>query len=297
MRIGPTVCIVAATRWLRGLAAPLALAAALGLWAPAATAQEPATGGAQAAAAPPASFADKFFIARKTDPRSKEKSVEVLGSLIIWFLLGLSVVSIGLIGNSAMANRRAAIVPSQLIDEVRRLLSAGRYRELMELARGDESFFGQVLQAALEEANHGFAATIRRLQQTSHELTTLRFRRVELLNVIGQVSPMIGLFGTVYGMILAFQAIVAAGGNADPIQLAGGISTALTTTFWGLVVAIPALAGYAIIRNKIDELTTEATLAAEELLNQFRPKVPESGARKKRPVGDSLTPDPQDSPP
>jgi biopolymer transport protein ExbB len=83
---------------------------------------------------------------------------------------------------------------------------------------------------------------------------------------------MIGLFGTVYGMILAFQSIVVAGGNADPVLLAGGISTALTTTFWGLVVAIPALAGYGIIRNKIDELTTEATLTAQELVNQFRPK-------------------------
>ena len=83
---------------------------------------------------------------------------------------------------------------------------------------------------------------------------------------------MIGLFGTVYGMILAFQAIVATGGDANPVLLAGGISTALTTTFWGLVVAIPALTGYGIIRNQIDELTTEATLTAQELLNHFRPK-------------------------
>jgi biopolymer transport protein ExbB len=83
---------------------------------------------------------------------------------------------------------------------------------------------------------------------------------------------MIGLFGTVYGMILAFHAIVMTGGNADPILLAGGISTALTTTFWGLIVAIPALAGYAIVRNRIDEFTADATLRAEELLNEFRPR-------------------------
>ena len=90
--------------------------------------------------------------------------------------------------------------------------------------------------------------------------------------MLGQVSPMIGLFGTVYGMILAFQAIVATGGTADPGLLAGGISTALTTTFWGLAVAIPTLAAYGIIRNQVDELTTEATLTARELLNHFRPK-------------------------
>ncbi len=143
------------------------------------------------------------------------------------------------------------------------------------------SYFSQVLRAGLSEASHGFAAVIRRLELTADELTTVRLRRIEYLNVLGQVSPMIGLFGTVYGMILAFSAIVASGGNADPILLAGGIGTALTTTFWGLLVAIPALAGYAIIRNKIDELTTEATRTAEELVNQFRPK---PAARVKAPA-------------
>ena len=231
---------------------------------------DPTSGARQASGA--SSFADMFFIARKTNPVTNEKSVEILGSFIIWFLLLLSMLSIGLIGHMAMTNQRKSIVPEGVVAEAKRLLSAGKYREAMEMTSGDESYFSQVLHAALGEANHGFNAVIRSLEQTSDELTTFRLRRIEYLNVLGQVSPMIGLFGTVYGMIMAFQAIVAAGGNADPVLLAGGISTALTTTFWGLVVAIPALSGYAIIRNKIDELTTEGTLTAEELLNQFRPK-------------------------
>jgi biopolymer transport protein ExbB len=217
------------------------------------------------------SFADQFFISRRTDAGG-EKTIELLGSVIIWFLLLLSVLSIGLIGNLALANQRKAILPQPTVDEVKRLLTAGEYRRVLELTERDPSFFGQVLRSALSEASHGYAAVIRSLEQTSDELATQRLRRIEYLNVLGQVSPMIGLFGTVYGMILAFQSIVVAGGNADPVLLAGGISTALTTTFWGLVVAIPALAGYGIIRNKIDELTTEATLTAQELVNQFRPK-------------------------
>ncbi|MHC4217449.1 MAG: MotA/TolQ/ExbB proton channel family protein [Planctomycetota bacterium] len=217
------------------------------------------------------SFADQFFISRKTNPGG-EKTVEVLGSVIIWFLLLLSVLSIGLIGNLALTNQRKSILPQTVIDEAKRLLAAGDYRRVLELTERDPSFFGQVLHAALGEATHGFVAVIRSLEQTADELATQRLRRIEYLNVLGQVSPMIGLFGTVYGMILAFQSIVVAGGNADPVLLAGGISTALTTTFWGLVVAIPALAGYGVIRNKIDELTTEATLTAEELVNQFRPR-------------------------
>ena len=112
---------------------------------------------------------------------------------------------------------------------------------------------------------------IRGLDQTAEELTIKRLRKVEPLNVIGGVAPMVGLFGTVYGMILAFREIVAAGGTPNPVGLAAGIGTALTTTFWGLVVAIPALAGYALLRNKIDALTVEATREAEELINRFKP--------------------------
>jgi biopolymer transport protein ExbB len=238
---------------------PILLLAVLGLALPAA-AQDTSS-----------SFADQFFISRRTDPGG-EKTVELLGSVIIWFLLLLSVLSIGLIGNMALTNQRKSILPQTAVDEVRRLLGDNDYRRVLELTERDPSFFSQVLHAALGEASHGFGAVIRSLEQTSDELATQRLRRIEYLNVLGQVSPMIGLFGTVYGMILAFQSIVVAGGNADPVLLAGGISTALTTTFWGLVVAIPALAGYGIIRNKIDELTTEATLTAQELVNQFRPR-------------------------
>lgn len=226
---------------------------------------------AQSDPAGSSSFAEQFFISRKTNPGG-EKSLELLGSVIIWFLLLLSVLSLGLIGNMALTNQRKTILPQAIVDEVRRLLAAGEYRRALDLTERNLSFFGQVLHAALSEATHGFAAVIRSLEQTSEELATQRLRRIEYLNVLGQVSPMIGLFGTVYGMILAFQSIVIAGGNADPVLLAGGISTALTTTFWGLVVAIPALAGYGVIRNKIDELTTEATITAQELVNQFRPK-------------------------
>ena len=217
------------------------------------------------------SFASQFFIARRTDSGGDTR-VEVLGSLIIWFLLALSIVSIGLIGNLAMTNQRKAIVPAGIVDEARRLLSSGDYRGVLEATGRDPSDFSRILHAALNEASHGFAAVLQSLEQTADELATIRLRRIEYLNVLGQVSPMIGLFGTVYGMILAFQAIVGAGGNADPVLLAGGIGTALTTTFWGLVVAIPALSGYGIIRNKIDELSSEATVTAEELLKQFRPK-------------------------
>jgi biopolymer transport protein ExbB len=173
----------------------------------------------------------------------------------------------------ALTNQRKAYAPEGVVSQVRKLMETGRYREAINLTGADESFFCRVLNAALREAGHGFSAVIRAVEQTSDELTTQRLRRIEYLNILAQVSPMIGLFGTVWGMILAFRAIVTAGGNADPVLLAGGIGTALTTTFWGLLIAIPALSAYAVIRNRIDQYTTEATRLAEELVNEFRPKL------------------------
>jgi biopolymer transport protein ExbB len=247
--------------------ATLILAAAVA----AAPAQE---GGAERPAArEQGSFAGAFFVSTKVDPSNQnERSIEIVGSFIIWFLLALSVVSIGLIGHLALTNQRKSIVPDGVVEETRKLLKGGKFKEAIDMASRDQSYFSTVLHAALSEAGHGYGAMVRGLELSSDEQTTNRLRRAEYLNVLGQVSPMIGLFGTVYGMILAFQAIVIAGGNADPVLLAGGIGTALVTTFWGLIVAIPALAGYAIVRNKIDGLTSEATHIAEEIVNQFRPR-------------------------
>ena len=211
-------------------------------------------------------FAEAFFVARRADG-----SLEILGSAVIWLLLAMSVFSIGLIVSMAIANRRETILPDKAVNRVQKPLKSGDYERAIKMADSDDSFFGRVLSAGLRRSPHGYEAIIRGLEQVADEETTIRFRRIELLNVLGQVSPMIGLFGTVYGMILAFSSIVASGGAADPVMLAGGIGTALTTTFWGLVVAIPALAGYALLRNKIDELTIEATLEAEELMSPFRP--------------------------
>ncbi|MEM7229833.1 MAG: MotA/TolQ/ExbB proton channel family protein [Planctomycetota bacterium] len=253
----------------------LLIGAALGMTASLAFAQDGTTDGAQAGGE---SFASAFLFSRRTNPDG-EKSLEIIGSLVIWFLICLNMVSLGLIGQMSWLNQRRSILPPTLIDAVDDLIREGKYRDVMQLAAQDKSFYGRVMHDTLEEASHGFGAMMRRLEQTADELTTIRFRRLEFLNVLGQVSPMIGLFGTVYGMILAFQAIVISGGNANPVLLAGGIGTALTTTFWGLVVAIPALAAYAILRNRVDELTTEAAITIERQLGRFRPTVNTPGAR------------------
>ncbi len=105
---------------------------------------------------------------------------------------------------------------------------------------------------------------------SADEAVVRRLRRIEVLNVFGQVAPMVGLFGTVYGMIVAFFTIARMGGTADPVALAGGIGTALVTTFWGLLIGIPALAAFAMVRNRIDAAGAEAAREAERTVARLR---------------------------
>jgi biopolymer transport protein ExbB len=111
----------------------------------------------------------------------------------------------------------------------------------------------------------------RAMEEASEERTTKYLRQIEWLNLIGNISPMLGLLGTVWGMILAFQTLAASGGTADPTELSGSIGIALVTTLLGLAIAIPALAVYAIMRNRVDSLTSEAMVAAQDLISTFRP--------------------------
>ena len=98
-------------------------------------------------------------------------------------------------------------------------------------------------------------------------------RRIEYLNVIGNVSPMIGLFGTVVGMILAFLEIASRhGGMPAADKLAGNIGIALVTTLWGLGIAIPALSAFALFRNRIDTYAAEVVKLCDGLAGGRQPQ-------------------------
>ena len=198
-------------------------------------------------------------------------SDDIIGQAIIILLVLLSVLSIGLTIKFALQFRRSNLVPGDSEEEMQALLSEKKFRDAIEYAKNDESYLGQVTSAALNEASNGYPAMERAIEEAGDAQTTKMLRPLEYLNVLGQVSPMLGLFGTVYGMIVAFQKLVEAGGGADPQTLAAGISTALVTTLWGLIVAIPALAAYSVIRNRVDAFTSDGMLVAEELVSVFKP--------------------------
>ena len=110
--------------------------------------------------------------------------------------------------------------------------------------------------AALQHGRHGFDAMHEAATEKSGELSGRMFRKAEYLNILGNLGPLLGLLGTVWGMIEAFGELGAAGGGGGGGQLAAGISKALVNTLAGLGLAILGIGFFGVCRNRIEALTT-----------------------------------------
>jgi len=192
------------------------------------------------------------------------------GGWITWLvLLPLSVAMVALVIVYSLTVRRSRLLPEAVRDKLEQLCEQRQYRGLADFAAGDASMLAQIVLAGVAEVPHGQTAAQRALDEATEQQSSRLLRQIEWLNLIGNISPMIGLFGTVTGMIQAFYELVeisAAGGVSNAAQLADSISLALVTTFWGLAIAIPALAAFAILRNRIDALAADCWLAAAQVV-------------------------------
>lgn len=164
--------------------------------------------------------------------------------------------------------RRKVLIPSELIAEMTALLESGRIRQVMERCRQEPCAFTNALLAGLQNGDAGFGAVERSVEETIAEETAAMYRKVELLSVIGNIAPMLGLLGTVIGMVLAFGELAASDGLGR--NLAQGIYFALVTTVEGLLVAIPSLLAYALFNNRVAALSTELTHALEATIRPLR---------------------------
>lgn len=192
-----------------------------------------------------------------------------------WFyglvFLGLSFSLVALFAMNLLTARRENMVPSALVDGFEKELDAKQYQQAYDLARGDESFLGKVLSAGLAKVSAGYTQAIEAMQEIGEEENMRLEHRLSYLALIGSLSPMIGLLGTVDGMISSFKTIAnTATGAPDPQSLAQGISTALFTTLVGLVLAIPALAAYNLLRNRVARLVLEVGIVSEGLMSRFQ---------------------------
>ena len=196
---------------------------------------------------------------------------------VFFTIIILSVVATSLIISSALRLRKASFYPDDTMNEMREMIEARKFKELIDFTEEDQTFVAKALNPALKRAPK-FSEMKEAMETAVGEQTAEHFRKIEYLNIIGNMGPLLGLMGTVLGMIDAFNAMNNAGGNADPAVLAGGISKALAHTFLGLFLAVPALAAFGILRTLVDRFTLKAALLSDELLMMIKPQETKSAS-------------------
>ncbi len=183
-------------------------------------------------------------------------------------LLAGSVTAGAYIFRAVVEIRPAAILPRSRVRSLNDLIRNQRFGELKSFVEQDGSFPSRVLRAAIEQG--GTRDSMREAAElTASELVAGWFRRIEPLNVIGNLGPLIGLAGTVWGMILAFTSLGQSGGQAGPADLSLGISKALFHTLLGLCLAVPCLVVFGFYRSIVDRHCTRAMVVSAEMVEKL----------------------------
>ena len=173
----------------------------------------------------------------------------------------------------ALNYRTSTAIPAGLVREVQDLLDQAKYNEAYHRLVPDSSFLRGCWRPGFASCRPVCPRPSEPWSWPTKSATMEMEHRTTYLATVGTLGPMIGLVGTVYGMIMAFRVIAAEGSTPQASLLASGISTALYATLEGIAISIPAIFFYALFRNRIARLSLEVGMTAEPLLEQFAPGV------------------------
>ena len=199
------------------------------------------------------------------------RDVFVHGGYLMYPIAGLSIVTFALILYYFWLFRAEQFVPARFVAALQTLLRDGKLTEARATCHSSASAVATVMEAAIDYAirsggrpDPALLAEI--VEGEGARQATQMQNQTQHLQDIGVISPMIGLLGTVWGMLKAFNAVSLESVGARPIQLAGGVSISLLTPAGGLFVAIPAMAGYFYYRNRASKLTADLEITVAKLL-------------------------------
>jgi len=192
------------------------------------------------------------------------------GFVIMLLLVLSSVACLALILESWLTIRRSVLIPQGLAGQCQDLLADGDGVGAESLCKASPSLLGILILTGLREARHSPEAAIKAMEDAAQDHHARLMRKIDNLNLLSSAAPMLGLLGTVWGMVIAFQRVAETQGRADPGQLAGGIYQALFTTVLGLCIAIPGFISFGLLRNRVDALVAEASRLAEKATQPLR---------------------------
>jgi biopolymer transport protein ExbB len=183
----------------------------------------------------------------------------------MWPIILCSICSAAIALERLWTLQRKRVLPTELTEQVWKWLSANQVNDKLITALEQNSPLGKVLAVGLANRHRPREVMIERLQDTGRHVVHELERFLNTLGTIATVSPLLGLLGTVTGIINSFSAI-STGGMGDPRVLSAGISEALLATAAGLCVAIPSLFAYRFLRGKVDRIVVQMEKEAMKLV-------------------------------
>ena len=195
--------------------------------------------------------------------------IKSLGWVFGPILLAVSVAMLALVVLLALDLRMSSAIPAGFVDEFTDTVNKRKFKEAFDMARNDPSFLGQVLTAGMSRLQYGLEDAREAAMNTLESIKSDKEQKNNYNAVIATMGPMLGLVGTVYGMILSFKVLGSATGSINPAKLAEGISHALSVTLVGVAISVPAIFFNAFYRNRITRVCMDVGHIADDLLTQM----------------------------
>lgn len=234
----------------------------------------PAVPTARAQDNPPADNADnKAVESGKSADQPRQSSnifMHIIKSLS-WFapiMLIVSIALIALIMLLVMELRMAAAIPPGFVEDFTETVNKRKFKEAFEMAKEDGSFLGRVMTTGMSRLQYGIDDAREAAFNMVESVKAGKDQLITYLATIGTLGPMLGLVGTVWGMILSFMEL-GRGGSPNPAKLADGISHALVVTLVGIALSVPAIFCHAFFRNRLIRISMDVSNIADDLLTQM----------------------------
>ena len=194
--------------------------------------------------------------------------IESAGWVFGPLLLAVSICLVALIVLLVLDTRMTVAIPPGFVDEFTDTVNRRKFKEAFDMARNDPSFLGRVLTAGMSRLQYGLEDAREAAFNMIESIRSDKDQKNNYTAVIGTLGPMLGLVGTVFGMILAFIEL-GHGGTPNPAKLANGISHALVVTLLGIALSVPAIFFNAFFRNRITRIAMDTSHIADDLLTQM----------------------------
>ena len=164
--------------------------------------------------------------------------------------------------------KAASAIPAGFVDEFTDIVNKRKFKEAFEMAKNDPSFLGRVLTAGMGRLQYGLEDAREAAMNTLEAIKSDKDQKNNYTAVIATLGPLLGLVGTVFGMIEAFMEL-GSGNQPNPAILANGISHALSVTLVGVAIAVPSIAVNTFFRNRITQVSLDVSHVADDLLTQM----------------------------